>query len=81
MECKECPLGTYIPEGSMRGCTRKVQEECKARFEHMHDEVMPFLNQLTYDDKIAALQEAEDLELEACGSALGRYVDSKGKVK
>lgn len=64
----------------MRGCTRKVCEERKVRFEHMHDEVMPFLNQLAYDDKMATLQEAEELELEVCGSSLGRYVGSNGKV-
>lgn len=80
MECEGCPLGTYVPEGSLRGCTRKASNDDIAKFEHLHDEVMPFIWQLAHEDRMAALQEMEAVEDGICGSELGRYVDSKGKV-
>lgn len=43
-ECGICPVGSWIKEGSLRGCTRIVSEDEYIEYEHMNNEVIPFLS-------------------------------------
>lgn len=42
-ECRLCPLGSWIKDGSKRGCTRIISEDEYIQYEHMNNEVIPFL--------------------------------------
>lgn len=42
--CSICPCGTYVPEDSLRGCTRKVSELDAEKFYHYQQEVIPFIH-------------------------------------
>ena len=74
MECEICPLGSYLPEGSLKGCTRKVTEEGAARLMHLREEVIPF--GATEDEfKEAELEEQKTFE-----SELGQRIGHSGKI-
>lgn len=42
-ECIYCPLGSYIPEFSKRGCLKKVSEEDSLKMYHYLYEVVPLM--------------------------------------
>lgn len=42
--CQLCPIGTWVSEDNKRGCTRKVTQEEKDKFNHYKEEVLPFLH-------------------------------------
>lgn len=74
MECEICPLGSYLPEGSLKGCTRKVTEKDAARLTHLREEVIPF--GATKDEfKEAELEERKTFE-----SELGQKIGHNGKI-
>lgn len=86
MRCRECPkyncelvpIGTYIPEDSLKGCTRQIDEETYAKYKHLKEEVYPFCR--TQEDKLRCLDRIDMIEKTILHSPIGRLLDSKGKA-
>ncbi len=78
----DCPYARkYIPEDSLEGCTRQVSEELAEKFIHDTQEVLPFLRTRRRTESTDKSFAAIEKNFESIySSALGRLIDSKGKV-
>lgn len=73
--CSICPIGTYVPEDSLRGCVRQISEDDFARYHHLADEELPFAK-----DKEEVLNRISELERKICSAPLSHILDAKGKI-
>lgn len=81
MLCKIHPIGKWFDvDAELLGCTRRVDENLAAQYEHMTEEVIPFLH-MNKSNSQDRLSELEDIENQIYTSPLGVVYDEKGKVK
>lgn len=83
MLCGVHPIGRWINiDAELLGCTRGVDEDLAAQYDHMKDEVLPFLymNKNTeHNNEI--YDELESIENKIYAAPLGVVLDEKGKAK
>lgn len=79
-DCKICPQGTYVPEDSLRGCTRKVREDDVAKFEHYMVEVLPFMKTYSKEAASRTYKEIIDFLFYIYSCPLGQKLGKSGRV-
>ena len=83
MLCGVHPIGRWINiDAELLGCTRGVDEDLAAQYDHMKDEVLPFLHMnknIEYNNEI--YDELESIENKIYAAPLGVVLDEKGKAK
>ena len=55
--CPLCRIGEYVPEESRQGCTRKLNDDTYAEYEHINNEILPFLSLGMYKNEIERVDE------------------------
>ena len=78
-DCDICPLGTYIPEGSLRGCTRKASSNIESEYEYLREE-LEYSEAATDKYKSYLLEQQEELYNKIYNCPLGKKLDKNGKV-
>jgi hypothetical protein len=79
MNCDICPIGTYIPEGSKRGCTREVTEDINATYEYLMEEIK-YSDSSTTKYKDYLNTELESLYQNIYSCPISRKLDKNGKI-
>lgn len=83
MFCQIHPIGKWFNvDAELLGCTRRVDENLAAQYDHIKDEVLPFLHMnknIEHNDEI--YNELESIENKIYAAPLGVVLDEKGKVK
>lgn len=76
VDCELCPLFSWIEDESLQGCTREVDEDLYAYYEHEINENLPFasLGQQIDFNKI------DNLQNEIYHHKIGTLLDKKGKA-
>ena len=81
VKCGICPIGTYIPEDSLRGCTRKVSEKTAEKFYHYTQEIIPFIHMnKSLDTSCRTHNEILNFMDTIYSSPLGRRLGKSGKA-
>lgn len=75
--CDICPIGTYVPEDSLRGCSRKLSDEEYAEYIHIKEEVFPFLRKSQYRK---FFEQCDYLDKLLLSKPIVHILDKKGKV-
>jgi DNA-directed RNA polymerase beta subunit len=78
-ECDICPIGTYVPEGSERGCIRSVTENIAAQYEYINEELM-YINKNNKRYYNYLLKEKEENQNKIFDSPLVNKLDKNGKI-
>ena len=83
MSCVSCPIGSWINrDAELIGCTRGVDGDLAAQYEHIKNEVIPFLHITdNTEQKDKVYNELETVENKIYGAPLGVILDEKGKAK
>lgn len=83
MLCKIHPIGQWFnTDAELLGCTRGVDEDLAAQYEHIKDEVVPFLHIIDKEErKQNIFNELEQVENKIYAAPLGVVLDEKGKAK
>lgn len=76
--CLLCCIGEYVPEESRRGCTRKLDDDTYAEYEHINNEILPFLSLGMYKNEIERVDEFLKYVYKRC--PIGTVLDEKGKA-
>lgn len=76
--CFLCPLGRYVPQDSRQGCTRKMDEDLYAQYEHLSQEVLPFMSLGQYKGDYKEFDEVNNFVFTRC--PIGTVLDDKGKA-
>lgn len=79
--CDVCPLGTYVPEGSARGCVRKATDEEMTRYTHLTEEAVDtvqFSESAAYRDSVYI--DTMDLLESLYGKDMTSKVDKNGNL-
>ena len=83
MLCGVHPIGRWInTDAELLGCTRGVDEDLAAQYDHMKDEVLPFLHMnknTEHNNEI--YDELESIENKIYAAPLGVVLDETGKAK
>ena len=75
--CKICPIGTYVPEDYLCGCSRKLSDEEYAEYIHIKEELAPFLKKSQYKKYFEQCDYLDELLL---SKPIAHILDRKGKV-
>lgn len=79
--CALCPLETYIPIESKRGCTRRMSEIDAAKYKHYIEEVLPFLHKAKNKEAMSRIySEIVDFLFHVYSLPLGTKLDKYGKA-
>lgn len=83
MLCSVHPIGRWInTDAELLGCTRGVDEDLAAQYEHIKNEVVPFLHMTdSTEQKDKIYNELETVENQIYAAPLGVVLDEKGKAK
>lgn len=88
LRCKNCDnvncvlSREYIPEGSLEGCKRKVEEDVVEQYCHYFSEVIPFLKNRSYSARLEIYEEITTfLFTQVFSSKVIAKLDKRGKVK
>ncbi len=81
MNCVLCPLGSWINDSSLKGCTRVISEDDYIHYEHMSNEVMPFLKMNNNQEyKKEAYKEYISLLQKIYTCPIGANISNNGKL-
>lgn len=83
MLCKIHPIGQWFnTDAELLGCTRGVDEDLAAQYEHIKEEVIPFLHIMDKNkQELDIYNELEEVENKIYAAPLGTILDEKGKAK
>lgn len=73
-----CRIGEYVPEESRQGCTRKLDDDTYAEYEHINNEILPFLSLGMYKNETERVDEFLKYVYKRC--PIGTVLDEKGKA-
>lgn len=76
--CPLCRIGEYVPEESGQGCTRKLDDDTYAEYEHINNEILPFLSLGMYKNETERVDEFLKYVYKRC--PIGTVLDEKGKA-
>lgn len=76
--CLLCPLGSYVPQDSGQGCTRKMDEDLYAEYSHLKDEVLPFIPLGQYKCNFEEFDRVNNFIFNRC--KIGTVLDIQGKA-
>lgn len=85
LRCKDCenfncslyPVGIYIPEDSLQGCTRKLSDLDFDKYIHYTEEVLPFL---FINNNIDKFKEAYNFLQHIYKLPVGQKIGKNGKT-
>jgi hypothetical protein len=82
-DCVDCVFSReYVPEGSLEGCCRKVDENIVEQYCHYFSEVIPFLKNRSYSARLEIYEEIMCfLSTKIFSAKIIAKLDKRGKVK